>query len=170
MERNSISLPGWVSACVLTVLLSGCLFTKDPALDETNSIAAVDSPEFRVIYQRAGKDPDTDPDLGEDARVMVLDGLVVLQSWSGYVGQYGYVGYGLLGERAAVCVPKLDEDLDIAAVAASFDVSADVAGGDRAQGPPNIHAEGTRDAMRAFVRDLFVNYPLVCAVAAPGGS
>jgi hypothetical protein len=152
------------------VLLSGCLFTKDPALDESNSIAAVDSPEFRVIYQRAGKNPDADPALGEDARVMVLDGLVVLQSWSAYVGQYGYVGYGLLGERAAVCVPKLNEEVDIAAVAASFGVSADVAAEDRSERPPDIHAEGGRDAMRAFVRDLFVNYPLVCAVAAPAGS
>jgi len=152
------------------VLLPGCLFTKDPALDESNSIAAVDSPEFRLIYQRAGKDPDTDPILGEDARVMVLDGLVVLQSWSGYVGQYGYVGYGLLGERAAVCVPKLDDQVDIAAVAASFGVSADVAGDNRSERPPDIYAEGARDAMRAFVRDLFVNYPLVCAVAVSGGS
>ena len=174
MERNSISLPGWVSACVIVVLfsglLSGCLFTKDPALDESNSIAVVDSAEFRVIYGRAGKDPDTDPALGEDARVMALDGLVVLQSWSEYVGQYGYVGYGLLGKRAAVCVPRLDEEVDIAAVAASFGVSADMAGKNRSDGPPDIHAVGARDSMRAFVRDLFVNYPLVCVVAPLGGS
>ena len=80
------------------------------------------------------------------ARVMALDGLVVLQSWSEYVGQYGYVGYGLLGERAAVCVPKLDEEVDIAAVAASFGVSADVAAEDRSERPPDIHAEGERQA------------------------
>jgi hypothetical protein len=76
----------------------------------------------------------------------------------------------LLGKRAAVCVPKLGDQVDIAAVAASFGVSADVAGEGRAQEPPDIHAEGGRDAMRAFVRDLFANYPMVCAVAAPGGS
>ena len=170
MEHNSTSLPGWLFACLTMVLLAGCLFTKDPALDESNSIAAIDSPEFREIYQRAGKDPYTDPNLGEDARVMVVDGLVVLQSWSAYVGQYGYVGYGLLGERAAVCVPKLDDQVDIAAVAASFGVSADVAGEGKFEGPPDIHAVGARDPMRSFVRDLFTNYPMVCAVAAPGGS
>ena len=165
---NNLAFPTfrWWVAGLASVVLSGCLSSTTPAFDESNSVAALDSPELRAIFMAMGKDPAQDTAVSAEDRVMLLDNMVVLQNWDPLTRQYSYLGYALFGGRPAVCTLASLDGSAVEVAAAGHGVQADVANdGAGLTDLPAIAAEGEPAAMSAFIRDLFTNQPLACAVA-----
>lgn len=166
MKNLALPTLRWWAAGLASGLLSGCLSSTTPAFDETNSVAALDSPELRAIFMAMGKDAAQDAAVSAEDRVMLLDGMVLLQNWDPLTRQYSYLGYALLDGRPAVCTPASRDGSAVEVAAAGYGVQADVADGDTGLADlPAIAAEGEPAAMTAFIRDLFTNQPLACVVA-----
>jgi len=145
------------------LLLPGCLTTKHPVFDETNSRPVAEMPEFMALLEawEAFSGPDGSPRelITEGARGIVVDGIVVAQERS------DYFALTMLAGRPATCAIYADRDLE--ATASSFGVTVAVDREDRdsldvVEMPAPVLADGRRKALMAFIRDQFANQRLVC--------
>ena len=156
----------WWVAGLAAVLTSGCLSSTTPAFDESNSIAALDSLELRLIFTAMGKDPAEDAAISAEDRVAMFDGMVVLQNWNPLTRDYSYLGYALFAGRPAICTPAPRDGSAVEVAAAGHGVQANVVSvGTGLTDLPDIAAEGEPAAISAFIQDLFRNQSLACVVA-----
>ncbi len=145
------------------LLLLGCLTASGPILDETNSRPVGEIPEFLTLVDAwesfSGADGSPRELIAEGARGIVLDGMVVVQEGT------GYFVLAMLGPRPATCAVYADHDIE--GHAGRFGVTVEVgrADSDRIDAielPAPVAADGSKEALMAFIRDQFANRRLVC--------
>jgi hypothetical protein len=143
--------------------VSGCLTTSKPVLDETNSRPVAEIPEFLAFvdsWERfSGTDGSPRELVAEGARGIVLDGMVVVQEGT------GYFVLAMLGPRPATCAVYVDRDIERQASRFGVTVRTERADSDRIDAvdlPAPVVADGSKEALMAFIRDQFAHQRLVC--------
>jgi len=156
-------------ACLLT--LPGCLFTKEPVLDRTNSIAAGESPAFMDVVAaweaRYGTDASPREVVENGQRVLPVGDLVVIQEENDHMGSTYYAA-GILGERPIFC---LLHDRDLTPIAERNGVVLEIEQREREveEMPAMMGAEGSQADLLAFLKDAFANGALLCKMPGPSG-
>ena len=152
---------------VLTCMaLAGCLTTAKPVFDQTNSVAAGDSPTmvaFVEAWERELPNAQSPRELIENAsRVHDMDGLVIVEETTGDSADYYAVG--MLGPRPMLCLLHDDK---METVAARHGVSLKIERTEEMDEatPAPMTADGTKEALHAFVLDAFRGAGLVCQAA-----
>jgi hypothetical protein len=150
------------------LLMGGCLSTKEPVFDETNSLPVGEIPEFLAFADawegfvaRGGSPREL---IAEGARGVVIDGIVVVQEHS------DYLALAIIGGRPVTCMIYADDSIE--AVAEAHGVTVEVDKPDDwsiDDGPFPVEANGPPEALVAFIRDQFANQRLACMAAPRGG-
>jgi hypothetical protein len=150
------------------MLLGGCLSTKEPVFDETNSLPVGEIPEFMAFADawdsyvaRNGSPREL---IAEGGRGVVVDGIVVVQEHS------DYYALAMMGGRPLTCMIYADGSIEAVAEAHGVTVEVDKSD-DRSidDGPVLVEADGPPEALVAFIRDQFANQRLACMAAPRGG-
>ncbi|MCZ6653942.1 MAG: hypothetical protein O7D91_13060 [Planctomycetota bacterium] len=150
------------------LLLGGCLSTKEPVFDASNSLPVGEIPEFIVFADvwdsyvaRNGSPREL---IAEGARGVVIDGIVVVQERS------DYYALAIMGGRPVTCLIYADDSIEAVAEAHGVTVEVDIPD-DRSidDGPVPVEADGPPEALAAFIRDQFANQRLACMAAPRGG-
>ncbi len=151
----------------VALLLGGCLSTKEPVFDASNSRPIGEIPEFVVFVETwenyAGKDGGPRQLIARGDRGVVIDGIVVVQEHS------NYYALAMIGERPVTCLIYADDSIE--AVAEAHGVTVEVnTPDDRSidDAPVPVEADGPPEALVAFIRDQFANQRLAC-IAFPRG-
>ncbi|MGR3717778.1 MAG: hypothetical protein ACU0B1_13655 [Thermohalobaculum sp.] len=150
------------------LLLGGCLSTKEPVFDATNSLPVGEIPEFVAFaeawdsYVAKGGSPRGLID--EGGRGVVIDGIVVVQEHS------DYYALAVIGRRPVTCMIYADDSIEAVAEAHGVTIEVDTPD-DRSidDGPVPVEADGPPEALVAFIRDQFANQRLACIAARRGG-
>jgi len=150
------------------LLLGGCLSTKEPVFDETNSLPVGEIPEFIAFadawesFVAKGGSPRGMIDDG--GRGVVVNGIVVVQEHS------DYYALAVIGGRPVTCMIYADDSIEAVAEAHGVTVEVDQPD-DRSidDGPVPVEADGPPEALVAFIRDQFANQRLACIAAPRGG-
>lgn len=149
----------------LAVLLSGCLTAREPAFDASNSRPVGDIPDFVHFveaWERFGADNGAPRDMIRNgARGVTVDGAVVVQQ------NGGYIAVGTFGARPLMCVVFADDRIEERAATHGVTLALhnpnDVSRDDQ---PLSLAADGTPQALDAFIRDQFANGRLACLAPA----
>jgi len=155
-----------VLIAVAALTLAGCLSTRDPVFDETNSDPVGEIPEFMAFVTTweafAGADDSPRELIEEGARGIVVDGILVVQERS------DYYALAVLGQRPVSCMIYADSGMPEVAAAHGVTVEIDAPDDGRTldEGPVPVVADGPQDKLLAFIRDQFANQRLAC-IAAP---
>ena len=151
------------------LLLGGCLSTKEPVFDASNSLPVGEIPEFIAFVDAWDSfvDPDDSPRklIAEGVRGVVVDGNVVIQEKS------EYYAFGMLGGRPISCVIYADDSIESFAAAHGATVEVDRSEAE-VRGvlvPVPVAADGPPEALVAFIRDQFANQRLACLATPRGG-
>jgi len=154
-------------ACALA--LGGCLSTKQPVFDASNSAPVAEIPEFMAFVDGwehfAAPADDSPRKLAEDgARGIVVDGIVVVQE------NADYYAVAMMGQRPLMCVIYADDSIEKAAgdhgVTVDIDKPKDRSLDDA---PVPVLADGSPEALVSFIRDQFANQRLACIAKRRGG-
>lgn len=143
------------------LLLAGCLSTKEPVFDATNSLPVGEIPEFLAYVEAAEafSGPANSPRklVAEGARGTVVDGILVVQDKTRY---YALV---TIGRRPVTCMVWADRDFE--KLAADWGISVvvkDTDERDREDGPVPVEADGPKQALAAYIREQFASQRLAC--------
>ena len=150
------------------MLLGGCLSTPEPVFDETNSLPVGEIPEFIAFadawesYVAKGGSPRGLID--EGGRGVVIDGIVVVQA-------EGYYALAVIGGRPVTCMIYADASIEPVAAAHGVTVEVDTPDDDWSIDdlPVAVEADGSPEALVAFIRDQFANQRLACIAIRRGG-
>lgn len=161
-------MPRFILALAVALVLPGCLTSKEPAFDATNSLPVGEIPEFLAVadawegYVTANGSPREL--IAEGARGIVVDGIVVVQEHNDYYAM------AMMGGRPMVCVIYAQERIGDVAKAQGVTVEvAEPESGSIDDQPVNVTADGPRDALATFVRDQFANQRIACLGHPRGG-
>jgi hypothetical protein len=150
---------------VACLAMQGCLTTTKPAFDETNSIPAGDSPAmvaFVEAWEREVSKEDSPRELIENASLVHdMDGLVIVQEERG--GKADYYAVGVIARRPLLCLVH-DEKMDVIAERHGVELKVDRDEGSEESLPAPMTADGTKEALYAFVLDAFRNGLLACQI------
>ncbi len=149
------------------LLLGGCLSTKEPVFDETNSLPVGEIPEFIAFADawdsyvaRNGSPREL---IAEGARGFIIDGIVVVQA-------EGYFALAVIGGRPVTCMIYADDSIEAVAEAHGVTVEFDMPDDRSFDGVPvAVEADGPPEALIAFIRDQFANQRLACIAIRRGG-
>ena len=172
-----------VLTLTLFTLISGCLFTREPAFDGANSKAPADLPAF-AVWQTAAETYDwaegeaTDPmpvpfyhnpaDGGPapDLRVVAMpDGAILVQEQAEGCADPHCVAYYLLRYRDGgvpeICFTNTWAELALndAALTAGVTLTTIATNDDKVHLPPDIGVGGDVAAVREFLLDRFTKGP-----------
>lgn len=150
------------------LLLAGCLSTREPVFDETNSLPVGEIPEFMAFVDAweayNGTDGSPREMIADGARGIVADGVLVVQDHT------DYFALGTLGPRPLACMIFADSGLEAAAaehgVAVEITKSESTSIDDQ---PVPVEADGPKPALEAFIRDQFANRRLACLASPRNG-
>ena len=156
------------------LLLSGCLSTKEPVFDATNSLPLGDIPEF-IDFADAWENFVSDDDspremIARGGRGIVVDGILVVQD------KTEYFAVSVVAGRPLACVIHVDQNIEAVAVAHGVTVEVDRSGSAAESDdlssldPVPVWTEGPPEALMAFIRDQFANQALACSMQRRGGS
>ena len=151
------------------LLLGGCLSTKEPVFDASNSLPVGEIPEFIAFVDAwesfVGADDSPREMIADGGRGIIVDGILVVQD------RAGYYAVAVIAERPLACVIYADQS--IKTVAAAHGVTVEI---DRSESeelgllsPVPVEADGPPEALVAFIRDQFANQRLACLAAPRGG-
>jgi len=153
---------------LLAGLLAGCLSTKEPVFDASNSLPVAEIPEFMAFVDTweafNGTDGSPREMIAEGARGIVVDGVLVVQDHT------DYFALGTLGPRPLTCMVFADSGLE--AAAAGFGVTVKITKSENMSiddQPVPVEADGPKPALEAFIRDQFANRRLACLANPRGG-
>ena len=149
----------------VTVLLAGCLTTREPVFDESNSRALGEMPEFLAFvetWEGFGGTDGSPRELIEDGeRGIVVDGITVVQEHE------DYFAVGTLGARPILCMVFADDRMEQVAAEHGGEVEIQRREGMSLDDQPvPVRADGPRPALEAFVRDQFASQRLACIAPA----
>jgi len=163
--------------CVLlagmALLLTGCLSTKEPVFDETNSLPVGEIPEFFAFVDAwesfVSADESPREMIAQGRRGIIVDGILVVQD------NAEYFAVAVVAGRPLACVIHADQSIQ--AVAAKHGVTVEVdqsepgaePGDLNSLGPVPVRADGPPEALMAFIRDQFANQALACSMQRRGG-
>ena len=136
--------------------------TSKPAFNATNSVSAGDSKllvRFVEAWEASLPAESSPRELITDgARVHELDGIVIVEETRN--GSADYYAVGLLGNRPVLCLVH-DEKMDV--IAERHGVQIEIKREDESDSTPAMmNADGTEEALYAFVIDAFTNGMLAC--------
>lgn len=151
------------------LLLGGCLSTKEPVFDASNSLPVGEIPEFIAFVDAwesfVGADDSPREMIADGGRGIIVDGILVVQD------RAGYYAVAVIAERPLACVIYADQS--IKAVAAAHGVTVEI---DRSESeelgllsPVPVKVDGPPEALVAFIRDQFANQALACSMPKRGG-
>ena len=150
------------------LLLGGCLTTKEPAFDASNSTPVGEIPEFMAFVDGwegfVGMDGSPRGLIDDGGRGIVIDGMVVVQERS------DYYALAMLGGRPISCMIYADDSM--ASVAEAHGVTVEIGEPDGRSiddAPVPVEADGPQEALVAFIRDQFANQQLACIAIRRGG-
>jgi hypothetical protein len=149
------------------LLLGGCLSTKEPVFDASNSKPVAEIPEFMAFvdgWERFASPGESPRKLIEDgARGVVVDGVVVVQENS------DYYAVAMMGQRPLMCMVYADDTMERVAAAQGVTVDIDKPE-DRTldETPVPVLADGPPEKLVGFIRDQFANQRLACIAARRG--
>jgi hypothetical protein len=153
----------------MALLLTGCLSTKEPVFDETNSLPVGEIPEFIAFVDAwesfVGADDSPREMTAQGGRGIIVDGILVVQD------KAEYFAVAVVAGRPLACVIHADEAIQ--AVAAKHGVTVELdnpePGDLNSIGPVPVRADGSPEALMAFIRDQFTNQALACSMQRRGG-
>jgi len=151
----------------VALVLGGCLSTAEPVLDASNSRPVGDIPEF-IAYadaweQFVGKKGSLRELIDNGGRGIVVDGIVVVQE------NAEYYALAMMGGRPVSCVIYAEDIIQAVAEAQGVTVELDVDEGKNLNDAPvTVRADGSPEALVAFIRDQFANQRLACVAARRG--
>lgn len=150
---------------VVVVLLSGCLTAREPAFDASNSRPVGDIPGFVTFveaWERFGTENGSPREMIRNGeRGVTVDGVVVVQQ------DGGYIAVGTLGKRPLICVVFADDRLEERAAMHGVKVAVhNPRDMNRDTQPLSVAADGSSEALEAFIRDQFANGRLACLAPA----
>jgi hypothetical protein len=177
-DRSIVSAAYLVVGAAVVAFLSGCLFTVDPAFDETNSVGAEQSPELAAFLRRFA-DYGTHVNgqrlaivpMSPSGQLRIISSageLIVLQETVPNCGEPACVAYYAVraseADRPQWCFVNTDEADLLQTAAAQYGVALDVLESDsKIDLPPDVIASsGNRDALRAFITSRFSDGPVFC--------
>jgi hypothetical protein len=155
-------------ACA-ALLLGGCLSTKEPVFDASNSRPVGEMPEF-IAFADAwesfiGAEDSPREMVADGGRGIIVDGILVIQDGA------DYYAVAVVADRPLSCVIHADSSIE--AVAEAHGVTVEVNHSDAedlsALVPVPVRAIGPREALVAFIRDQFANQALACSMPKRGG-
>lgn len=151
------------------VLLSACLSTSEPVLDQTNSLPVGEIPQFIEVVEAwesfVGTDGSPRELIADGARGVMVDDILVVQENSDYYAM------AVIGGRPVACFVHADETIEEVAKAHGVTVEIDRSDTEYmgTLGPKAVEADGPPEALLAFVRDQFANQALACTMPKRGG-
>ena len=151
------------------LLLGGCLSTKEPVFDATNSLPVGEIPEFIAFVDAwesfVGADDSPREMIADGGRGIIVDGILVVQD------RAEYYAVAVIADRPLACVIYADQS--IKKVAAAHGVTVEI---DRSESeelgllsPVPVKADGPPEALVAFIRDQFANQAPACSMPKRGG-
>jgi hypothetical protein len=161
MLRNSV-------LASVALVLAGCLSTAEPVLDASNSRPVGDIPEF-IAYVDAwegfvGKKDSPRALITDGGRAIVVDDIIVVQE------NAEYFALAMMGGRPVSCVIYTEDIIQAVAEAQGVTVELDIEDGKGINDAPvPVRADGSTEALVAFIRDQFANQRLACVAARRGG-
>jgi hypothetical protein len=147
--------------------LGGCLSTAEPVFDASNSRAVGEIPEF-IAYAEAweqfvGKKGSLRDLIDNGGRGIVVDGIIVVQE------NAEYYALAMMGGRPVSCVIYAEDIIQAVAEQQGVTVEVDIPEGKSIDDAPvTVRADGSTEALAAFIRDQFANQRLACVAARRG--
>ncbi|HUS55369.1 MAG TPA: hypothetical protein VMY41_15370 [Thermohalobaculum sp.] len=151
------------------LLLGGCLSTKEPVFDETNSLPLGEIPEFIAFVDAwenfVNADDSPREMIAEGGRGIVVDGILVVHD------KAEYFAVAMVAGRPLACVIHADHTIEAVAAAHGVTVELDKSelGDPFPLGPVPVAADGPPEALMTFIRDQFANQALACTMPKRGG-
>jgi len=154
-----------VAALGIVLALSGCLTTKQPVFDESNSLPVAEIPEFMAAVEAweayHGTDGSPREMIAQNLRGIAVDGFAVVQENS------DYFAFAVIGNRPVFCAIYAEEGIAVAAKSQGVSVEVDWPDEERWRDlPVPVTADGPKEALMAFIRDQFANQRLACLAQA----
>lgn len=151
---------------IAVLALSGCLTTPRPVFNATNSVKAGDSPAFVRLVEtweaEMGAEESPREMITDGDRVVDLGGIIVIEDrWDSFAQ---YMAVAVMGKRVAVCLVHQTK-IDQIAARHGVTVTLDRDGDADPTLPAQIKADGSDDALYAFVIDAFTDGLLICQAA-----
>ncbi len=151
------------------LLLGGCLSTKEPVFDESNSLPVGEIPEFNAFVDAwesfVGAEDSPREMIADGGRGIIVDGILVVQDGA------EYYAVAVIADRPLACVIYADHS--ITTVAAAHGVTVEIDRSDAEElgllSPVPVKADGPPEALVAFIRDQFANQALACSMPKRGG-
>ena len=171
----------------LPLLLAACLFTREPLLDQTNSVPGADSPELRAFIDASrahggpeGAEPDGVPvplftplpegeDLSNIRVTPLADGMLLVQEeLRNCEMTHCFTYYGARVKEDGVpelCLVDTEAKEALFADAPDHGVTLTVidTGEDKIHLPPDIAMDGPRDSLMSFLLAQFAEGRLSCS-------
>ena len=151
------------------LLLGGCLSTKEPVFDATNSLPVGEIPEFIAFVDAwesfVGADDSPREMIADGGRGIIVDGILVVQD------RAEYYAVAVIADRPLACVIYADQSIKTVAAAHGVAVEIDRSDSEELGSlyPALVEADGSPDALMAFIQDQFANQALVCSLPKRGG-
>lgn len=148
----------------LMLVLSGCLTTSKPVLTPENATPAGESPAFMAYvdaWEAAAGPEDSPREVANDGGLVVdLDGQILIQEIKPGGGAE-YYSIGMMGGRPMACFAH-DAEMQPIADRHGVTLKIDRDDDDDEIAPAPVHADGTVEALHAFVMDVFRTGTLTC--------
>ncbi len=151
------------------LLLGGCLSTKEPVFDATNSLPVGEIPEFIAFVDAwesfVGAEDSPREMIADGRRGIIVDGILVVQD------KTEYYAVAVIADRPLACVIYADQSITTVAAAHGVTVEIDLSDSEELGSlyPVPVEADGPPDALIAFIRDQFANQALACSMPKRGG-
>ncbi len=151
------------------LLLGGCLSTKEPVFDATNSLPVGEIPEFIAFVDAwesfVGAEDSPREMIAAGGRGIIVDGILVVQD------RAAYYAVAVIADRPLACVIYADQSLETVAAAHGVAVEIDRSDSEELGSlyPAPVEADGPPEALIAFIRDQFANQALACSMPKRGG-
>jgi hypothetical protein len=154
---------------VAALLLGGCLSTKEPVFDASNSLPVGEMPEFIAFVDAwesfVGADDSPREMIADGGRGIMVDGILVVQD------KAEYYAVAVIAGRPLACVIHADHSIMTVAEAHGVTVEVDSSQAEELSllMPVPVRADGPPEALVAFIRDQFANEALACSLPKRGG-